>query len=185
MVQMRRQSSHAENYAANYGGYDASARNKHQKSMSDRFFFGDDYGSDEHDSKGLLKSTRKLSRKELFIIVQYVVFIAVFYYAWSTNTQLKQTVTELTNMNQEYAYLEEALLETDEELKNAHDDFDKLQKKLTTINPLQEDDADMSDSKKRMEIADKLFGRHDAQAQRMVAMQERIQQIHKNYLELL
>ena len=176
MVLMRRQTSTPGNQSVDFSDYDASSINRYQSRKSERSFTG------VHEFGTELEQSKPFTKAQWFTIFQYMVLAAVVYYSWTSNANLSKTKSEIFYVDLEYESLQETLLETEEELRHAHDDFTKLQMKLKSTNNRLTANEKVKDNKGRMVITDTLLERHQSQAKRIVAMQKRIQDINRNEL---
>ena len=183
MVLMRRQTSHP-GYAIDYGEYDAP-RN-FQRHKSDQHIFQDPelrrnvYEDYEKVKKKPTLGGKILSIRRTFILIQYLIFAGVLFYAWKSNNKLSKTTAELQGMYAEQEALSDMIVQTEMELRNAHADFMKLQMNFNTLKPF---DRRMNDPEGRQEMSQTLMERHDAQAKRILDMQRKIQEIHYNDLK--
>ncbi len=186
MVLMRRQSSAS---GPEYCDYDSSAI-KFQQHKSDRSFFVDpelrSYQDSDYSSKKKKPSNSGRSPlKLIFIVFQYVLFGTLVYVGWNTKKTLESVTDQLNDSRLGYQSLSEILRDTERELDKAHNDFDKLKVKLTSVNPLIVFKEGVESSSDRQKISETLISRHEAQANRIAAMQESIQESHKRNLMAL
>ena len=114
--------------------------------------------------------------KKYMWIIQYVIFAFIALNAWRTNDKLTKTGLELSQVNMDYNFLEATLADTENELKSAYEDFNKLKSAFSSAQPKLDLGVQMKEGRKA--VSDTLLGRHDAQAQRIVDLQKKIQEIH-------
>lgn len=186
---VKRQTSNPGSYTVNYGGFDSPRSNLNMYSKSERSFFDDLEGEAKiqemplRDSrKKKMKSKNQIPQRLLFNIIQYAVFFYVLLRTRRASINLRKTNDDLSVMNKDYEVLQEMLEETEFELKQAHDDFLKLQVRVNTMTPHTEIHRGIKNSNDRKVLTDTIVDRHNAQAKRIDNMQKAIQEIHRRDL---
>ncbi len=187
MVLVKRQTSNPGSCTVNYGGFDSPKAASKGGMKSERSFFHDlegktkipEFITSRESFKKYSKSKRTISARFAFRVLQYVVFGYVVMRTWRANTLLAKTNDELSVMNDEYQSLQELLKDTETELRHAHDDFLKLQVRVNTITPHVDIKKGVKNSDDRKVLTDTILDRHDAQAERIKALQQTIQDTQK------
>lgn len=182
MVLLRRQTSLPDRRIMDhYGEYDVVTNNFHRsQSQTSSYYDEDPELYDCRLNKNTCKSSRsgnvsqsnKLSIKSFFNFFQYFVFTAIIINVWRTHYSLSQTGLELTKMTNDYIALQDSLLATEIELRNANQDYQKLTKRFNTS------------PKNNDHLHNELIQREQTQARRIDAMQKYIQQVdHDDLLQ--
>ena len=186
---VKRQTSNPQSYTVNYGGFESPRSNMNIYSKSERSFF-DDLESEakipamplKDSRKKKTKSNKRIPQKLIFGMIQYAVFLYVLVRARRASVNLRKTNDNLSVMNEDYKIIQEMLKETELELKQAHNDFLKLQVRVNTMTPHTEIHRGIKNSYDRKILTDTIMDRHSAQAKRINDMQKTIQEIHRRDL---
>ena len=126
--------------------------------------------------------TRSPAFWKVFTIVQYVAFAITFYFAVSTNKTLSNQLAILAEVTDMTDSLQDKLFDKEEELYETHNDFTRLNLKLNAISPSIEKQEVYSAETRRM-ISDTFIQRHDAQADRVIALKDAIRDFDRRDLE--
>ncbi len=184
------QSTNLGSYTVNYGGFDSPRANPYANhNKSDRSYFHDVEGKSKipelHQSNSLKKQKKgkkSIPVRYMLNLIQYLVFGFLLMKTWSARSELEITNTELSMMNKDYGHIKGLLQDTEVELKQAHDDFLKLQVRVNTMTPYPDIHRGITKSSERKVLTDTIIDRHTAQHNRIKAMQKTIQDIHKQEL---
>ena len=119
---------------------------------------------------------------KVFTIVQYVAFAITLYFAVSTNKALSKQLAILAEVTDMTDTTQDELFEKEEELYETHNDFTRLNLKLNALSPsIQKEEIYSAEA--RRGISETFIQRHDAQADRIVALKDAIRDFDRTNLQ--
>lgn len=188
---MRRQSSQPGSYYN--GGHDspevpdAYIFQRSVSDMSNVSMYEDDpevsmgsFVNDKIDNKYESKSSDSLEKSSginIFIILQYIVFAFVAFDTFKTHGTVSKTYSDLEKAKVDLVTLEQVYFETQREVKDAHQDFDKLKNAFASAK-----NVNIKIKEDREEITEIITEQHEFQYEFIEILQEHIQDYHYNEL---
>lgn len=119
----------------------------------------------------------------LLLLINFMAIGILGFLSYSSYSSLRKTAHEFNELKVDFLHLQHLLEETEEELESAHEEFHEL--KMTVLvkqgERAKSEFSDFSEMtyKDRSMIAESIVDKHDAQSERISALQKSIQSFHK------